>query len=72
MTQRDPLKDPQPGDWTCDHGASEDDHGQYSLVVDRDGDVVIFIDGWGVKNFLHVDHWIEFSKDDEVLYVAGT
>lgn len=72
MTQRDPRKDPQPGDWICSHGASEDDHDQHSLVIGREGSVVIFIDDWGLKNFLHIDHWIEFSAKDEVLYVAGT
>lgn len=69
---RDPLKDPQPGDWICDHGTSEDDHGDYVLVVGRDGDMVLVVSDWGGRSSIGVDRWAKYYKGYEVLYVAGT
>ena len=68
MTQRDPLKDPQPGDWIATWVDAS------ILVISVDGGVVEYMDSFGDTEFVSLEKWADLCRKihAEVLYVAGT
>jgi hypothetical protein len=66
--ERDPRKDPRPGDVTKEKSMFGE---SIIRVTNRDGDIVSFIVGTGRGMDMSLSWWIETSESDEVLHVAG-